>query len=65
MITIYNNVVELEKQSERALTFEEYSRYSRQLILPEIGRSGQESLFNSSVLVVGCGGLGMNTDSRL
>ncbi len=33
-------------------------RFSRQVILPEIGESGQETLLRSSVLVVGCGGLG-------
>jgi len=36
----------------------EISRYSRQLILPEIGREGQEKLKSSSVLCVGSGGLG-------
>ncbi|XP_033646531.1 adenylyltransferase and sulfurtransferase MOCS3-like isoform X1 [Asterias rubens] len=33
-------------------------RYSRQLILPEIGVKGQLRLCNSSVLIVGAGGLG-------
>ena len=33
-------------------------RYSRQLILPEIGVRGQLKLNNSSVLIVGAGGLG-------
>ncbi|XP_038049804.1 adenylyltransferase and sulfurtransferase MOCS3-like isoform X2 [Patiria miniata] len=33
-------------------------RYCRQLILPEIGVKGQLSLCNSSVLIVGAGGLG-------
>ncbi|KAG4079095.1 hypothetical protein HA402_001066 [Bradysia odoriphaga] len=36
----------------------EIGRYSRQLILPEIGVIGQLKLKSSSVLVVGCGGLG-------
>ena len=36
----------------------EISRYSRQLILPEIGREGQEKLKSASVLCVGSGGLG-------
>lgn len=33
-------------------------RYSRQLMIPEIGFQGQLSLLNSKVLVVGAGGLG-------
>ncbi|ENO2630161.1 TPA: ThiF family adenylyltransferase [Salmonella enterica subsp. enterica serovar Muenchen] len=35
-----------------------YKRYSRQILMPEIGVSGQTKLLNSRVLVVGCGGLG-------
>lgn len=34
------------------------NRYSRQVILPEIGLSGQEKLTNAKVLMVGAGGLG-------
>jgi molybdopterin/thiamine biosynthesis adenylyltransferase/rhodanese-related sulfurtransferase len=34
------------------------ARYSRQLIIPEIGLQGQLELLNSKVLVVGAGGLG-------
>ena len=33
-------------------------RYDRQLIIPDIGPAGQERLQNSSVIVVGAGGLG-------
>jgi adenylyltransferase/sulfurtransferase len=36
----------------------ELLRYSRQIMLPEIDISGQEKLLQSSVLVVGMGGLG-------
>jgi adenylyltransferase/sulfurtransferase len=45
--------------SERSeLTFPEFQRYSRQLLLPEIGLQGQERLKASSILIVGAGGLG-------
>lgn len=33
-------------------------RYSRQIILDEIGEEGQKRLRESSVLIIGCGGLG-------
>ena len=37
---------------------DETARYSRQLILPELGVKGQLALRRTSVLIVGCGGLG-------
>jgi adenylyltransferase/sulfurtransferase len=37
----------------------EISRYARHLNLPGIGMKGQEKLKNGSVLIVGCGGLGV------
>lgn len=37
---------------------EELERYSRHFVLPEFGRTAQEKLKQSSVLVVGAGGLG-------
>jgi adenylyltransferase/sulfurtransferase len=37
---------------------EELKRYSRQVILPEIGLSGQEKLKQAKVLMIGAGGLG-------
>ncbi len=40
------------------LSLSEWSRYSRHLALPEVGREGQEKLNAGSVLVVGAGGLG-------
>ena len=43
---------------EIQLTQEEYSRYSRHLILPEIGLDGQKRLKAASVLCIGTGGLG-------
>jgi adenylyltransferase/sulfurtransferase len=40
------------------LSNEEYARYSRHLILPEVGMEGQRKLKNARVLLVGAGGLG-------
>lgn len=40
------------------LTPPELSRYARQLVLPELGLSGQETLHDAKVLIVGAGGLG-------
>jgi len=40
------------------LSNEEVNRYSRHLILPEVGVEGQEKLKASSVLCIGAGGLG-------
>lgn len=42
-------------------TEDEKSLYSRQLLLPNFGESGQQMLKNASVLVVGAGGLGSPT----
>jgi adenylyltransferase/sulfurtransferase len=40
------------------LTKEEVARYSRHLIIPDVGVAGQKRLKNAKVLVVGAGGLG-------
>ncbi|HET6166621.1 MAG TPA: adenylyltransferase/sulfurtransferase MoeZ [Marmoricola sp.] len=40
------------------LTVDEVRRYSRHLIIPDVGMSGQKRLKNSKVLVIGAGGLG-------
>jgi adenylyltransferase/sulfurtransferase len=40
------------------LTREEVARYSRHLIIPDVGVDGQKRLKNARVLVVGAGGLG-------
>ena len=40
------------------LSKEEIERYSRHLILPEVGVKGQEKLRDSKVLLIGAGGLG-------
>ncbi|NUP73856.1 MAG: adenylyltransferase/sulfurtransferase MoeZ, partial [Sinomonas sp.] len=41
-----------------SLTPEEVQRYSRHVIIPEIGDLGQRRLKNAKVLVIGAGGLG-------
>ncbi|MEU3275293.1 adenylyltransferase/sulfurtransferase MoeZ [Saccharomonospora sp. NPDC006951] len=40
------------------LTKEEVARYSRHLIIPDVGMAGQKRLKNAKVLVIGAGGLG-------
>jgi molybdopterin/thiamine biosynthesis adenylyltransferase/rhodanese-related sulfurtransferase len=40
------------------LSVDEVRRYSRHLIIPDVGMSGQKRLKNAKVLVVGAGGLG-------
>ncbi len=44
--------------AEIQLTRSEYERYSRHLILPEVGLDGQKRLKAASVLCIGTGGLG-------
>ncbi len=53
MPTAAEETVQLPK-----LTNEEISRYSRHLILPEVGYEGQQKLKAAKVLCVGTGGLG-------
>jgi molybdopterin/thiamine biosynthesis adenylyltransferase len=43
---------------QTSLTNEEISRYSRHLVLSDVGMKGQIALKDASVLVVGAGGLG-------
>lgn len=45
-------------ENGRELSHEEILRYSRHLLMPEVGLEGQERLKGSSVLVIGTGGLG-------
>ncbi len=40
------------------LTIDEVRRYSRHLIIPDVGMEGQKRLKNARVLVIGAGGLG-------
>jgi molybdopterin/thiamine biosynthesis adenylyltransferase/rhodanese-related sulfurtransferase len=43
---------------EALLTPAQQRRYSRQLLIPEIGQKGQRKLLDSKVLIIGAGGLG-------
>jgi molybdopterin/thiamine biosynthesis adenylyltransferase/rhodanese-related sulfurtransferase len=45
----------------RTLTAEQRERYSRHLLLPEVGLEGQQKLLDAKVLLLGAGGLGSPT----
>src|SRR5258707_15208475 len=45
-------------QPASELSVNEVKRYSRHLIIPDVGMVGQKRLKNAKVLVVGAGGLG-------
>lgn len=53
-----NGFVSQGMPSRWPLADDEYKRYGRQLIMPEIGLHGQLRLKNAKVLIVGVGGLG-------
>jgi molybdopterin/thiamine biosynthesis adenylyltransferase/rhodanese-related sulfurtransferase len=42
----------------RILTSEQRRRYSRHLLLPDVGETGQSALLDAKVLIIGAGGLG-------
>src|SRR5947209_9563255 len=48
-------------ETPRSLTAEQKSRYSRHLLLPEVGLEGQLKLLDAKVLLLGAGGLGSPT----
>jgi molybdopterin/thiamine biosynthesis adenylyltransferase len=45
-------------EQPRTLTAEQRERYSRHLLLPEVGAEGQQKLLDAKVLLLGAGGLG-------
>jgi molybdopterin/thiamine biosynthesis adenylyltransferase/rhodanese-related sulfurtransferase len=47
-----------EVEVPRTLTAEQRERYSRHLLLPEVGADGQQKLLDAKVLLLGAGGLG-------
>jgi molybdopterin/thiamine biosynthesis adenylyltransferase/rhodanese-related sulfurtransferase len=50
-----------EVEVPRALSAEQRERYSRHLLVPEIGEEGQRKLLDARVLLLGAGGLGSPT----
>jgi molybdopterin/thiamine biosynthesis adenylyltransferase/rhodanese-related sulfurtransferase len=50
-----------EVEIPRALSSEQRDRYSRHLLIPEIGAEGQQKLLDAKVLLLGAGGLGSPT----
>jgi molybdopterin/thiamine biosynthesis adenylyltransferase/rhodanese-related sulfurtransferase len=47
-----------ESSLERTLELDQRERYSRHLLIPEVGEAGQLKLLESSILLIGAGGLG-------
>ena len=48
----------MAKNKNMGLTDQEKNRYSRHILLSEIGYIGQEKLQKAKVLIIGAGGLG-------
>jgi MoaD family protein len=46
------------QSTARPLTPDQVTRYSRHIIMPQVGPAGQRKLMNAKVLIVGAGGLG-------
>src|SRR6202166_4619696 len=46
------------RANTQSLSAQEVARYSRHLIMPEVGMDGQKRLKAASVLLIGAGGLG-------
>jgi molybdopterin/thiamine biosynthesis adenylyltransferase/rhodanese-related sulfurtransferase len=50
-----------EVEVPRSLSAEQRDRYSRHLLIPEVGAEGQQKLLDAKVLLLGAGGLGSPT----
>jgi molybdopterin/thiamine biosynthesis adenylyltransferase/rhodanese-related sulfurtransferase len=57
-MAIITEVKPVEAKPEPGLTNDEILRYSRHLIMPEVGMEGQQKLKAARVLCIGAGGLG-------
>ena len=42
----------------KSLSNDQYERYQRHILLPEVGEAGQQKLFDAKILLLGAGGLG-------
>ena len=42
----------------KTLSNDQYERYQRHILLPEVGEVGQQKLFDAKILLLGAGGLG-------
>ncbi|KAK3355439.1 hypothetical protein B0H65DRAFT_48048 [Neurospora tetraspora] len=52
------SISSVPRDTSRPLTEEELDRYSRQIIVPGMGKEAQLRLINAKVLIIGAGGLG-------
>jgi adenylyltransferase/sulfurtransferase len=55
---LIQSLISPDALADVSLTNEEIERYSRHLIMPEVGMDGQKKLKAASVLLIGAGGLG-------
>src|ERR1700691_2267516 len=53
-----NPIIDQARAASVNLSPQEVARYSRHLIMPEVGMDGQKRLKAASVLLIGAGGLG-------
>src|SRR3954447_6254331 len=53
-----HSIIDPARLEKVALDSQEVARYSRHLIMPEVGMDGQKRLKAASVLLIGAGGLG-------
>src|ERR1700690_1491766 len=53
-----NPIIDSTRAASVSLSPQEVARYSRHLIMPEVGMDGQKRLKASSILLIGAGGLG-------
>lgn len=63
--TIHHQAINTTDNYAWPLEAAEYLRYGRQMILPEIGLSGQLRLKDAKILVIGLGGLGCPASAYL